>query len=652
MPLSLIASPPQPLPWSGWFNRDLIENMPVAVYVCDADGVLVAYNRKASDLWGVAPVLGDTQQKFCGAHRLYLSDGTFVPHHLTPLATVLQTRAPCAFEAMVGRPDGSLRNVAANVAPLFDDNRVFMGFVNCVLDITDSKRATESRDRMWRLSQDLMVVARLDGTITAANPACVATLGWSMDELVGCRVHSVVHPEDLPAFLDHWQLLVLGKKLPAFENRCAGKDGDYRWVSWHAVTEAGLIHAVARDVTERKLRDRALEAAEDALRQSQKMEAIGLLTGGVAHDFNNLLTVIRGSADILKLPDLPHERRQRYISAIAETADRGARLTSQLLAFSRRQALKPEAFDAGAGLLSVADMLATLTGARMKIELDLPERPCLVHADHSQLDTAIVNLVANARDACAGSGVITIAVAAVGCLPALRGHDARAGDYIAISVTDTGAGIAADILLRVFEPFFTTKKMGEGTGLGLSQVIGFTKQSGGDVEIDSSPGAGTTVTLYLPQYHGELAPRDDTVAPQALGDGQGKRVLIVEDNAEVGAFAHEMLQDLGYAVTLVDDAEKALAVLADAHGAFCAVFSDIEMPGMNGVELAGRIAQRFPALPVLMTSGYNHAHFRDGAPHDGLLLKPYSIRQLEQALQQVIARKTLRAVSGRLHATA
>ena len=188
MPVTLVA--PSTLPWAGWFNRDLIENMPTAVYVCYADGVLVAYNKKAGMLWGREPVLGDTQQKFCGAHRLYLSDGTFVPHDQTPLAAILTTQQPISFEAMVGRPDGSMRNVAANLAPLFDNERVFIGFVNCVLDITDAKLATENRDRMWFLSEDLMITAHATGAITAANPAW-NNLGWSDADLLGTDLASL-----------------------------------------------------------------------------------------------------------------------------------------------------------------------------------------------------------------------------------------------------------------------------------------------------------------------------------------------------------------------------------------------------------------------------------------------------------------------------
>ena len=501
MNLSLAPS----TPWTGWFNRDLIENMPIGVYVCDEEGVLVAYNKKAAAIWGREPVLGDSQQKFCGAHRLHLSDGTYVPHHQTPLALVLETKQPYAFEAMVGRPDGSLRNVSANVAPLFDDKMRFVGFVNCVLDITETKRVAEQRDRMWNLSQDLMATIALDGGIMAVNPAWAATLGWTLEELLGNGFVQLAHADDAGS-VDEWlRATARGQKVATLESRLVGKDGAIRWLAWNAVSDGAAIHAVGRDVTRQKEQEAALRAAEDALRQSQKMEAIGLLTGGVAHDFNNYLTVIRGAADILRLPGLAEARKERFVAAIADTADRATRLTAQLLAFARRQELRPETFDVCAGVLAIREMIGTLVGSRIKVDYRLPDTPCLVHADAGQLDTVLVNMIVNARDAIGdgddhGGGAIVIAVTGVDHIPEVRAHASIAGDFVAIAISDTGCGIAEADIARIFEPFFTTKAIGEGTGLGLSQVFGFAKQSGGEITVDSTPGGGTTFTLFLPRY--------------------------------------------------------------------------------------------------------------------------------------------------------
>ncbi|WP_410953683.1 ATP-binding protein [Pseudomonas sp. S1(2024)] len=238
---------------------------------------------------------------------------------------------------------------------------------------------------------------------------------------------------------------------------------------------------------------------EAVLRQTQKLEAIGLLTGGVAHDFNNLLTIIRSSLHFLQRPNLDAQRRERYLKTMSDTVDRGTKLTGQLLAFARRQALSPQVFEAGPRLEAMADMLDTATGARIQVELQLPQAPCHIRADLNQLETAVINLMLNGRDAMAGEGTLQLRLQADQSLPALRGQAPQPGPFAAISVSDSGVGIATELLERIFDPFFTTKAPGEGTGLGLSQVFGFARQSGGDVQVKSVPGQGTTFTLYLPQ---------------------------------------------------------------------------------------------------------------------------------------------------------
>ncbi|GLO32361.1 hypothetical protein PPUN12996_44200 [Pseudomonas putida] len=238
---------------------------------------------------------------------------------------------------------------------------------------------------------------------------------------------------------------------------------------------------------------------EAVLRQTQKLEAIGQLTGGVAHDFNNLLTIIRSSLHFLQRPNLDAQRRERYLKTMSDTVDRGTKLTGQLLAFARRQALSPQVFEAGPRLEAMADMLDTATGARIQIELQLPQAPCHIRADLNQLETAVINLMLNGRDAMAGEGTLQLRLQADQSLPALRGQAPQPGPFAAISVSDSGVGIATELLERIFDPFFTTKAPGEGTGLGLSQVFGFARQSGGDVQVKSMPGQGTTFTLYLPQ---------------------------------------------------------------------------------------------------------------------------------------------------------
>lgn len=396
-----------------------------------------------------------------------------------------------------------------------------------------------------------------------------------------------------------------------------------------------LESRVARALSERS-------KTEDQLRQSQKMEAVGQLTGGVAHDFNNLLTVIRGSADLLRRPNISDDRRKQYVDAIVDTAERAAKLTNQLLAFARRQALIPVRFDAVESIRNVQAMLGTLLGARMTITLDLRKEPCYVDADRSQFDTAIVNMAANARDAMGGEGNLLIKVDAVTVMPANRSHPAVAGQFASISLTDRGMGIAKNQIDRIFEPFFTTKKVGEGTGLGLSQVFGFAKQSGGDIHVNSVKGEGTTFTLYLPL----AAKPENTLDEDAKGEtytlGKGACILVVEDNAEVGAFATHALTELGYKVILAKDGSEALAVLDQpGNGNVDVVFSDVVMPGMSGIELGLEIRRLYAGLPVILTSGYSNALADKGSHGFELLRKPYAIDELSRILRKVADQRSV-----------
>ena len=381
------------------------------------------------------------------------------------------------------------------------------------------------------------------------------------------------------------------------------------------------------------------QAAEDALKHGQRLEALGQLTGGVAHDFNNLLTVIRASVDLLRRPDLPEARRLRYIDAISDTVTRAAKLTGQLLAFARRQALKPEIFDVGRSVQSLSEMIATLIGSRIEIVILGPEEPCFVNADAGQFETAIINMAVNARDAMDGRGRLTIAVGMSASLPDAAPLPQHPYGYVAVSVADTGSGIPPDQFERIFEPFFTTKQAGHGTGLGLSQVFGFAKQSGGEVAVASDMGKGSIFTLYLPRTAGSGRSRQAPSTDDAATEGRGMSVLVVEDNAEVGRFTTDALAELGYATCLVGSATHALEELAIGADRFDAVFTDVVMPGMSGLELAQEIRRHHPDLPVVLTSGYSHVLSEHGSYGFELLQKPYSIEQLSRVLQQAGRRK-------------
>ncbi|WP_375383353.1 ATP-binding protein [uncultured Sphingomonas sp.] len=496
---------------------------------------------------------------------------------------------------------------------------------------------TREASRTWQVSPDLHGILNTEGFFEATNPAWQATLGWSEEQMRTTRFFEFIHPDDVERTYAAWDVVREGKPILRFENRYRTVDGNWRWLSWVVVPESGRYYGSARDVTEQKQAADVLATMQDTLRQSQKLEAIGQLTGGVAHDFNNLLTVIRGSVELLRRPDLAEEKRARYIDAIGDTADRATRLTGQLLAFARRQTLVPEIFDSGVSLLDVATMLRTLAGSRIEVETHVPDEPCLVRADRSQFDTALVNMGINARDAMAGEGRLTIAVGAVSGIPEVRSHAPVTGDFVAITITDTGEGVAPDDQVRIFEPFYTTKDQGKGTGLGLSQVIGFAKQSGGDIRVDSVVGEGTTFTLYLPRVEGRAEPVTDVQNEPTSTNGDGVCVLLVEDNDRVGEFATQALRELGYDSVLAQDAPTALAKLAEAPDTYHVVFSDVVMPGMSGIDLAQEIRRLYPDLPVILTSGYSHVLAQNGTHGFELLHKPYSVEQLSRAFRKALS---------------
>jgi signal transduction histidine kinase/CheY-like chemotaxis protein len=394
----------------------------------------------------------------------------------------------------------------------------------------------------------------------------------------------------------------------------------------------------AVDITERR-------RGEEALRQSQKMEAVGQLTGGVAHDFNNLLTIIRSATDFLRRRELPEERRRRYIDAISETVERASKLTAQLLAFARRQPLNPQVFNVGAQVDSVAQLIRPLVGGRIHIEVRIDDPDCFAIADIGQFETALINLAVNGRDAMDNEGQLTIAVRKVHTIPALREQASRSGDFVAISIQDTGSGISPENLDAIFEPFFTTKEVGKGTGLGLSQAFGFVKQSDGDIEVTSTQGHGASFTIYLPQA---MRPADAKVAAAAGIEqatiGRGYRVLVVEDNDDVGRFSTELLEDLGYSVKRAANANAALAILSENEFSADLVFSDVIMPGMNGVELAGIIRDRFPGLPVVLTSGYSNVLAENAHSGFELIQKPYSVEALSRTLRKAIVEQRTTAL--------
>jgi signal transduction histidine kinase len=373
---------------------------------------------------------------------------------------------------------------------------------------------------------------------------------------------------------------------------------------------------------------------EESLRQSQKIEAIGQLTGGVAHDFNNLLMVISGGLEMLRR-QIETGRRERLLDGMQKAAQRGAALTRQLLAFSRRQELKPEPLNVARQIEKMRELLDRSLQGDVHVTLDFVRDLWNVEVDAGELELVILNLAVNARDAMPSGGAITIA--ARNC-PALKEDDLH-GDFVRLSVSDTGMGMSPEVQARVFEPFFTTKEIGKGSGLGLAQVHGFVSQSHGAVRIHSEPGAGTTISLYLPRS--DKIPLDeplsDTTPVESDAGANSRLVLLVEDDTEVAKLTMEMLDQLGFQVIRAESAAAALGALANGRSVDL-VFSDVMMPGgMNGVELAREIKTRRRELPVLLTSGFGDS-VRSEAEALGvrILPKPYGLNQLSSALKTLV----------------
>ncbi|MBB4640816.1 ATP-binding protein [Rhizorhapis suberifaciens] len=369
---------------------------------------------------------------------------------------------------------------------------------------------------------------------------------------------------------------------------------------------------------------------EEQLRQAQKMQALGQLTGGIAHDFNNLLTVIQGSADLLRRPELKEDKRLRFANAIMEAATRAALLTGQLLAFARRQPLRPEAVDLNQRIHNMMTMLENTLGAGITISARLDQQLSPIEVDPGQLEVALLNIFVNARDAMPDGGTITICTNNVEKDEAMGGE----GRAVAVTIQDTGRGIDPELRDRVFEPFFTTKTVGKGTGLGLSQVYGFTAQSGGTVKLTSEPDKGTAISMLFPAS--TRLPSVEQHQGNELNTVKGTgRILLVEDNEEVGNFAETLLDELGYAVVRARNGVEAMECAQD-DTAFDLVFTDVVMPGMTGLELAAKLKQRHPRLPVVLTTGYSDRIVSAGAEGYPLICKPYRLEALAATLEKAL----------------
>jgi len=505
---------------------------------------------------------------------------------------------------------------------------------------------TAERTRTWEVSPDLLSVTSLaDACFEQINPAWEAVLGWQAAELKGRPFFDFVHPDDLAGSTEAFGQLLLGQPVLNFENRYLCKDGSWRWLSWVTVPESGRLYSTARDVTAAREQAEALAEAEDALRQSQKMEAVGQLTGGIAHDFNNLLAGISGSLELIgkRIAQGRVAEVDRYLVGARESATRAAALTHRLLAFSRRQTLAPKPTDIGVLVTGMADLIRRAVGPEIEIDCVLGKDVWTVEVDPNQLENALLNLAINARDAMPDGGRITIETAN-------RDLDGRgasvqglpAGQYVALRVSDTGTGMAPEVIARAFDPFYTTKPIGLGTGLGLSMVYGFARQSGGQARIHSQVGRGTTVSLYLPRYPGDAEPVETEAAAvpdEAIFISNGETVLVIDDEPLVRMLVVDALTELGYVAIEALDGAMGLTVLRSKARVDLLV-TDVGLPGgLNGRQVADAARSLRPGLPVLFITGYaetavlNHGDLEPGMH---IVTKPFGVDDVARRIRAIL----------------
>ena len=633
----------------------VLDALDSGLMVVDADGTVLAWNAWMTSATGMTPeqALGRTLSQIFPTGRLgrlstaireafELGASSLLTHSLHRSILPLKTRAGRAL----------IHNVA--VRPIGQQP-----YPGCLVQIADVTIATD-REQVLRQRQnarydavvesapDPILTVDAEGKIQLANPAAAEEFGYTRDEMIGSPVVAFLRNPD--PWIRAWPAVLQGEPVGwPLELVVRRKDGSSshvdasasKWLSNSRVFVTIILREVnsrrtveaqlrqLNETLEERVRERTveLERAHEQLRQSQKMEAIGQLTGGVAHDFNNLLTPIVGGLDILRRRGLADERGARLIDGALASAERARVLVQRLLAFARRQPLQPTAVDILALVGDMTDLVGSTLGPRIRLVLDLPEELPRASADRNQLEMALLNLAVNARDAMPDGGTLTVSAhaAELGASAKLK-----AGCYVRLAVSDTGLGMDAETLARCVEPFFSTKGIGKGTGLGLSMIHGLAAQLGGVLEVSSTPGVGTTVEIWLPAAAREGSAEAAVRTAEERTPGAGL-VLLVDDEDLIRTSTAQMLADLGYAVVEASSAREALVHLGDPRIEL--LLTDHLMPGMTGIELARQAQARRPSMRVLIISGY--ADLEDVAPDLPRLMKPFLEVELAAALAGV-----------------
>ncbi len=673
--------------------RSITDALPVLISYIDRDLTYRFANNAYQDWFGRAP------EDVVGRHlREVIGEVSYAER--LPLIQRALAGEPIRSEGRLSHRDGSFHGVDIRYLPRFDEKGEVLGIHVLANDIEERaqreaavRRSNERFRGAMEAVHGVLWTNSRDGQMTGEQPGWAALTGQSREDYAGYGWANAVHPEDADATVAAWNAAVATKSVFVFEHRVRRHDGAWRncliraqpitdadgeiveWVGVHTdITEQRAAEQSLRDQAEHlqrqvRHRERAeeqlrhlnehLEArviseigerrrAEAALAQAQKMETIGKLTGGVAHDFNNLLQVVSGNLQLLAKDIAGNDRAERRVANAMAGVSRGSKLAAQLLAFGRRQALEPKVVNVTRFVQGMDDMLRRAIGEGVEVETVFGGGLWNCFIDPAQIENALLNLAINARDAMSGQGKLTIELSNAHLDDDYaRTHDeVEPGQYVMLAVSDTGTGMPPDIVDKVFEPFFSTKSEGKGSGLGLSMVYGFVKQSGGHVKIYSEPGHGTTIKLYLPR---SMDSEDvEVIVNTGAIEGGTETVLVVEDDDEVRATVVEMLGDLGYRVLKAVDAQSALSVI-ESGIPIDMLFTDVVMPGtLKSPELARKAKERLPELAVLFTSGYTENSIVHGGRLDAgveLLSKPYTREALARKFRTVLANQRQRSAS-------
>jgi PAS domain S-box-containing protein len=637
--------------------RALTENIPVMAWMTDPAGKPLYFNRQCAEFAG-RPIGPGTDVADLGS-LIHPDDRAAVQ---ATRRGALEREQPYRCEFRLRRADGEYRWHVSRSAPVRDARGELEAWFGSALDVHELREAemrlagseAEMRALFEYSGVGLAEVDARTGRILRVNPKLCEITGYSRGELEGMAFGSMTHPDDADRDRQMLQRLVEeGRAYWMVEKRFVRKDGSLRWVQVHGARLPAAdgrplrLTASVHDVTERRLAEEAARLAREKMVQSQRVEAIGRLAGGIAHDFNNLLTAINGYADLL-LPRFAGEASVRgYLAEIRQAGEKAALLTQQMLAYGRRQMLDPRLTDAAGVVRRMGEMLGRMLGETVRLEVRAPGSAGPVLVDQGKLEQALVNLALNARDAMPEGGTLALSSERVRLAEHQEAFDAiiPPGEYALLSVEDTGTGIDPAVQSRMFEPFFTTKGMGAdpegrtGSGLGLSMVWGFVKQSGGYIQVESAPGKGSRFRILLPLALQDEIRRPSAPALEAPASGPKRTVLVVEDEDAVRRFACTLLSKAGYVVLDAPNGETALALLDSHRGEVDLLLTDVIMPGMMGTRLAEEARRRRPGLETVFMTGYSdQTVFEYGLliASDGLLKKPFSSRTLLDRVREAL----------------